>query len=158
MNCLRRQKGKYNYLIIFALVSFFLTVDVGISPRVCVFAEDNQSIYPDKAGREALRLWTERERDRSRAEAARRYWDYWLYHPSNYYSAYPKHYPLPLPPPVPPYPWIYGYPYPFPSYLYPPTAYWMPPYYGPPPWFSYPYPYPYKHHLKPHRGKKKKKK
>lgn len=162
MRFLIKPRGKQIWLVVFTVILLVLTVDAGISPHVRLFAEDNNhSIYPDKAGREAFRLWTERERDRSRAEAVRLYRDYWLCHSSNYYSAYrkwldreetqmwmkdPDHNPLPPPPPVSPYPGIFGYAYPFQSYPYPPTVYGMPP------WFSYPYPH--EHHLKPHREKK----
>lgn len=120
-------------------------------------AEEPQRYPPDRAGQEALRIWTERERDRAMAEAARRYWDYWLSKPSRRSSAHrlwweleqtqrwlkdPEHHPPPPPPPLPRYgryyhP-MYAYPYYYP--YYPPPYYWPPPM-APPPYYSYPPPY-----------------
>lgn len=114
--------------------------------------------YPDQAGKDAIRLWTEKERDRKVSEAIRRYWDYWNSRQPSQYSAYrlwyeleqtqrwlndPDHNPPPPPPPVPPGHFV---PYPYPPYPYM--------YYPPPwsyrPWYlpSYDYPSPY------HRKKK----
>lgn len=149
-------------VVIFLLLTVCLLV-FGAGPT---WAEDEQGEYPDQAGREALRLWSERERDRSMAEASRRYWDYWLSRPSRQYSAHrlwlkldqiqkwlkdPEHNPPPPPPPLPPRHWIppyyppypYAYPYSY-NYSYPYSSYYPPPYYrappmGPPPPY-YPYP------------------
>jgi hypothetical protein len=116
-----------------------------------LLAEDESGNYPDKAGREALQLWSERERDRAMAEAARRYWDYWLSRRPSKYSSQrlwfeleqtqkwlknPKHHPPPPPPPPPPDYWI------------PPAYYYYPYYYAPYPWTTHlwyppPYYYPY---------------
>lgn len=52
-----------------------------------LLAADESTNYPDAAGREALRLWAERENDRAVAEAIRRYWDYWLSGPSPKYTS-----------------------------------------------------------------------
>ena len=117
-----------------------------------LLAADESNNYPDKAGREALRLWTERENDRAVAEAVRRYWDYWLSGPSPKYSSQrlwfeleqtqkwlkdPKSHPPPPPPPsgrwMPP-----AYPY-YPYYPY----YYAPNPWTTPPWYPMPYYYPY---------------
>jgi hypothetical protein len=109
-------------------------------------AADESNNYPDKAGREALRLWAERENDRAVAEAVRRYWDYWLSGPSPKYSSQrlwfeleqtqkwlkdPKKHPPPppghwMPPAYPYYPYYYA-PYPWTT----------------PPWYPMPYYCPY---------------
>ena len=116
------------------ILTFVGWVDTGRLPsgHRRLWASDEKREYPDKLGKEALRLWAERERDRAIAEAARRYWDYWLSRRSRGHSAYrlwfdsdqtqkwlknPDKNPLPPPPPLPP-------------------NYWMPPLYPP-----YPYPY-----------------
>ena len=133
-----------------------LTTGLWISEGLVVWAGDEKGVYSDKAGREAFRLWTEKERDRAIAEAARRYWDYWLSHPSRRYSGYrlwlelestqrwlkdPEHNPPPpplspwMPSPYPPYPYSYY------KYYYPSPYHWAPPSWPPPPYYPY-YPYP----------------
>ena len=128
-----------------SLFSTLLVLSLSIGFLICeagpIWGGEKESEYTDKAGEEALRLWAERERDRAVADAARRYWDYWLYHPSRRYSTHrlwlnleqiqrwlkdPDHNPPPPPPPLP--------------------QHWMPPYYPPAPYlysYSYPYSYPY---------------
>ena len=161
----KTQKGLYYWLALSAVFVLLFIAGTWIFPNRSVWAADEQGEYqeyPDRAGHEALRLWTERERDRAMAAAARRYWDYWLSRPSRQYSAHrlwlkmdriqkwlkdPEHNPPPPPPPLPPPHWVppyyppypYGYPY---SLIYPypyPYAYYYPPPYhetppvGPPP-------------------------
>ena len=124
---------------------FFFVFVIAIFIPVSVNAVDeNPQSYPDKKGREAMRLWSERERDREVADALRRYWDYWSSTRRRGYSAYrlwyemeqtqrwledPDHNPPPPPPPgmVPP---------PYPYMAYPPP--WS---FGP--WYLYPYHLPY---------------
>lgn len=123
-------------------LSFLFIILVILSARVYAFEENSQS-YPDKNGQEALRLWSEKERDREVDEALRRYWDYWTSLRRRGYSAYrlwyeleqtqrwledPDHNPPPPPPPLPP-PGMMPPPYPYMGY--PPS--WF---YGP--WFPYP--------------------
>ena len=145
-------------LISVAVFLVLLTTGLWISEGLVVWAGDEEGVYSDKAGREAFRLWAERERDRSHAEAMRRYWDYWLSHPSRRYSGYrlwlelestqrwlkdPEHNPPPPPPPLspwvpPPYP---PYPYSYYNYYYPSPYHWAPPSWPPPPYYPcYPYP------------------
>lgn len=158
-----KKKHKNNFLrsklcgVLFLLLTSSLCV-FGAGP---MWAADEQGEYPDKAGREALRLWAERERDRSVAEAVRRYWDYWLSRRPQKYSSQrlwfeleqtqkwlkdPKHQPPPPPPPppahwAPPYypPYQYPYPYYHPySHYYPPPYYPAPQMFPPPPYYPYP--------------------
>ncbi|MGD9043979.1 MAG: hypothetical protein PVG06_09715, partial [Desulfobacterales bacterium] len=112
---------------------------------------------PDRAGQEAFRIWAQRERDRTMAEAARRYWDYWLSKPSRRFSAHrlwleleqtqrwlkdPDRHAPPPPPPLPGYGGHYHSYYPYPYYYpyYPPPYHWPPPM-APPLYYSYPPPY-----------------
>jgi hypothetical protein len=127
-----------------------LTTGLWISEGLVVWAGDEEGVYSDKAGREAFWLWAERERDRSRAEAAHRYWDYWLSHPFRRYSGYrlwlelestqrwlkdPEHNP---PPPAPLRPWVPPPYMPFPYSYYSPYPYYLTPYYWlPPPYYPY---------------------
>lgn len=149
MNPWKEKRGNSIYLLIFAF---------SILSYTYLFAEDSQSVYPDNEGRQAFQLWNEREIDRFRAEAARRFWDCWPYYPSYYYTAYrnwlhleqtqkwmedPEHYPLPLFVPMSRY--SYGYPSPFYPHTYLDRTHGISYCYRPPPWVSYPYPYPYKH-------------
>jgi hypothetical protein len=113
-------------------------------------AADEKKAYLDEAGREAFRLWAEREKDRAIAEAARRYGDYWFSNSSRHYSASrqwmalaqtqkwlkdPKHH-LPLPPPPPPL--FSAYPYPNPYLYYHPGLYWgLPPFWSSSPYYFY---------------------
>ena len=121
-------------------------------------SDEKENTYPDEAGREAMRLWSEKERDREMSEAVRRYWDYWSFRQPGQYSAHrlwyeleqtqrwlkdPDNNPPPPPPPMPP-----GHfrPYPYQPYPY---MYYPPPWsYGPwyPPSYSYPYPYERRRH------------
>jgi hypothetical protein len=99
--------------------------------------------YPDQVGKDAIRLWTEKESQRKINEAVRRYWDYWNSRQPSRFSGYrmwynleqtqrwlndPDHNPPPPPPPElpdrfmpypypPPYPYLYYYPQ---SWLYNP--------------------------------------
>jgi len=146
---LQRQRGIFRQLTIFAIFLLFCTIPLMVSKGNLLWAADEKNAYPDKAGREAFRLWAEREKDRAIAEAARRYWDYWLSKPSRHYSAYrqwmeldqtqkwlqdPKHNPPPLPPPPPLYP-----PYPYPYSYYYTAPYWgFPPFWPPSPYYFYP--------------------
>lgn len=106
--------------------------------------DEKEKGYPDEAGRDALRLWSEKERDREMAEALRRYWDYWSSSRQRRYSAYQLWYELeqtqrwledpdnnPPPPPPPGYEMPYPYPPPYPYTYYPPWSYgpWYPPIY-----------------------------
>jgi len=128
----------------FVLTLAILAAGIGVLSAALLWAGDAQQPPADRAGQEALRIWTERERDRAMAEAARRYWDYWLSKPSRRSSADrlwweleqtqrwlkdPKHH---APPPPPP-----GYHGHFP--LYYPYPYYYP--YYPPPYYMYPSPY-----------------
>jgi hypothetical protein len=114
--------------------------------------EDKQPVI-DQEGALALGLWDAREHERAAAEAARRYWDYWLRDPNRYWRMHnlwfrtdqlqkwlkdPHHYQPPPPPPPPPsaYPGYFG-----PYYPYPPFSYWGYPY--PPPNYPYNRPLPY---------------
>jgi len=114
----------------------------------------NASTYPDPAGRDAIRLWTEKENQREINEAIRRYWNYWNSRQRSRYSAYrlwydleqtqrwlddPDHNPPPPPPPEPPGRFMpYPYPPPYPYLYYPPP--WA---YSPWRYPSYGYPSPY---------------
>lgn len=125
-----------------------------------LWAADKDSASFDKAGQEAFRLWSEKEKDRAVAEAVRRYWDYWLSQPSRGDSGYrlwfeleqtqkwlkdpKKNRPPPPPPPPgqrmdhyhPPYPYYYPYP---PPYYHPQPYYSVPPgWTAPPPYYPYP--------------------
>jgi hypothetical protein len=129
------------------LIFILLLVTGLLLPRDSYLLAADESInYPDEAGREAFRLWAERENDRAVAEAVRRYWDYWFLRPSPKYSSQrswfeleqtqkwlkdPKNHPQP-----PPGHWMpLAYPY-YPYYYapYPWTT---------PPWYPTPYYYPY---------------
>jgi len=103
--------------------------------------------YPDQAGKDAIRLWSEKENQRAINEAIRRYWDYWNARQPGRYSAYRQWYELeetqrwledpdhnPPPPPVPPGRFMrYSYP--------PPYMYYLPPW-ADGPWYFPSYRYP----------------
>jgi hypothetical protein len=138
------------------LIFILLLVTGLLLPRgQYLLAADESINYPDEAGREAFRLWAERENDRAVAEAVRRYWDYWYSRSSPKYSSQrswfeleetqkwlkdPKHHKPPPPPPgywIPPaYPY---YPYYYSPYPWTPQLWYPPPYY-------YPYPKGQKNH------------
>ena len=141
----------------FILSIIAVVVGFAIAGLTLLQAEEPQSYAQDRAGQEAFRIWAERERDRTMAEAARRYWDYWLSKPSRRSSAHrlwleleqtqrwlkdPEHHSPPPPPPLPRhgryYHPMYAYPYYYP--YYPPPYYWPPPM-VPPPYYAYPPPY-----------------
>ena len=97
----------------FVLTLATLAAGIGMLSATLLWAGDAQHPPADRAGQEALRIWTERERARALAEAARRYWDYWLSKPSRRSSAHrlwweleqtqrwlkdPKHHTPPPPP------------------------------------------------------------
>ena len=97
------------------ILSCFLTLAIFCFPAFS--SEEKDNTYPDEAGREALRLWSERERDREMSEAVRRYWDFWFSRQPRRYSDYrfwyemeqtqrwlrdPDNNPPPPPPPIPP--------------------------------------------------------
>lgn len=88
MHNTNRHESICRQLISVTVFLVLLTTGLWISEGLVVWAGDEESVYGDKAGREAFRLWTEKERDRAMAEAASRYWDYWLSHPSRHYSGY----------------------------------------------------------------------
>jgi hypothetical protein len=132
-----------------------LAAGIGVLIVSLLWAGDARHPPGDRAGQEALRIWTQRERDRAMAEAARRYWDYWLSKPSRRSSAHrlwwelertqrwlkdPQH--RVPPPPPPPYRRhfhsYYFFPYYYPNY--PPPYYWPPPVFQPP-YYMYPSPY-----------------
>jgi hypothetical protein len=134
------------YLIYFLVLATVQLLTVGSY----LLAADESTSFPDPAGREALRLWAEREYDRAVAEAVRNYWDYRLSKPCHGYSPRrlwfelaqtqrwlkdPKHNDPPPPPPVshwwPPY-------YPFYPCCCDPHP-WTPHLFYPPPYY-YPYP------------------
>jgi hypothetical protein len=136
-----------------------IAVVVGFAPfgLTLLQAEEPQRHPPDRAGQEAFRIWAQRERDRTMAEAARRYWDYWLSKPSRRFSAHrlwleleqtqrwlkdPDRHAPPPPPPLPGYGGHYHSYYPYPYYYpyYPPPYHWPPPM-APPLYYSYPPPY-----------------
>ncbi len=139
-----------NQVFLFLLVSSLLLTNGAL----LLAAEETES-YPDKAGREAMRLWDKREKDRAVAEAARRYWDYWASRPSRSYSSADLWFnleqtqkwlkdpdkfepppPPPLPPPYQPYPnpYTYQYPYPYPT----PFFYHIPPFFPPTLYYFHP--------------------
>lgn len=159
--CKTELSSSYLSLFLFVTISFF------VCKAGPVWSAEEESRYTDRAGEEALLLWTERERDRAVAQAARRYWDYWLSQPSRRYSTQrlwlrmeqiqkwlkdPDHNSPPPPPPLPrhwmpsycpppPYLHAYSYPYPYPYYPhpYPPFPYYANPYaWAPPPYYPYP--------------------
>ena len=67
------------------IIALLLATGLLIPMGPYLYAEDEPEVYPDEAGRQALRLWAERENDRAAAEAIRRSWDYWfLYCPPKY--------------------------------------------------------------------------
>lgn len=136
------------HLISVTVFLVLLTTGLWISEGLVVWAGDEEGAYSDKAGREAFRLWTEKERDRAMAEAARRYLDYWLSHPSRRYSGYslwlelestqrwlknPEH----NPPPPPMSPWVPSPYIPFPYSFYSPYSYY-PYYWSTPPYHAVP--------------------
>ena len=142
----KTQKVNYSWLMLPAVCLLLFISGIWIFATGPIWAADEQGEYqeyPDRAGREALRLWSERERDRAMAAAARRYWDYrlfwsprrfWnqrLFWPSRRYLWRPHYY---QPPPYPP-PYFHSYPY---SYYYPPPYYTAPPMGPPPPYYAYP--------------------
>jgi len=132
------QKVNYSWLMLPAVFLLLFISGTWIFATGPIWAADEQGEYqeyPDRAGREALRLWSERERDRAMAAAARRYWDYRLLWSPRRYLWRPPYYP-PYPyPPLYPYPYSYSYPY---SYYYPPPYYAAPPMGPPPPYYAYP--------------------
>jgi len=144
--------GKKNHPVV-GIIAFSFLILLGsttIPKPVFPFDEQDQA-YPDKAGREALRLWSEKERDREMTEALRRYWDYWSSARQRQYSAYRLWYELdqtqrwledpennPPPPPPPVHTMPYPYPPPYPYLAYPPP--WS---YGP--WCAPSYQSPYQH-------------
>ncbi len=97
-----------------------------ISSATIYAFEKKRQLVPDKNGQEALRLWSEKERDRELAEALRQYWDYWASMRQRYYSAYRlwyeleqtqrwledsnHHFPPPPPPGMSPSPYLFHYP------------------------------------------------
>ena len=126
----KKQKVNYSWLMLPTVFLLLFIAGTWIFANGPIWAADEQGEYqeyPDRAGREALRLWSERERDRAMAAAARRYWDYWLSRPPRRYLRRPPYY---LP---------YSYPYFYPdSYYYPPSYYAAPQMGLPPPYFAYP--------------------
>jgi len=134
----KTQKVNYSWLMLPAVFLLLFISGSWIFATGPIWAADEQGEYqeyPDRAGREALRLWSERERDRAMAAAARRYWDYrLLWSPRRY--LWRPHYYQPYPyAPLYPYPYSYSYPY---SYYYPPPYYAAPPMGPPPPYYAYP--------------------
>jgi len=149
------QAGDACRVLMFVVFLLLLPSGFWFCGGTCLWAGDEEGAYPDEAGKEAIRLWTERERDRTVAEAVRRYWDYWLSHPSRQYSGYcrwlddeetqkwlkdPKH--NPPPPPPPPYPWVPppypSYPYSYFPYYYPGPYHWDAHVWPLPPYYPYP--------------------
>ena len=99
---IKRQKGNFHKLLIFSILLILFMPCMMVYRVPHIWAEDEKTMYPDRAGQEALAIWAERERERLIADAYRRYWDYWLSNPGSYY-----YYPPPPPPPYwmqPPYP------------------------------------------------------
>jgi hypothetical protein len=132
----KTQKVNYSWLMLPAVFLLLVISGTWIFANGPIWAADEQGEhqeYPDRAGREALRLWYERERDRAMASAARRYWDYWLLWPPRRYLWRAPYYPPYLYPSQHPYP--YSYPY---SYYYPPSYYAAPQMGPPPPYYVYP--------------------
>jgi len=130
----KTQKVNYFWLMLPSVFLLLFISSTWIFTTGPIWAADEQGEYqeyPDRAGREALRLWSERERDRAMAAAARRYWDYRLFWPSRRYLWRPYYY---QPPPYAP---LYFYSYPY-SYYYPPPYYAAPPMGPPPPYYAYP--------------------
>ena len=134
----KTQKINYSWLMVPAVFLLAFISGTWIFATGPIWAADERGEYqeyPDRAGREALRLWSERERDRAMAAAARRYWDYRLLWPPRGRLWRPHYYPpyrhIPLYPP----PSSYSYPY---SYYYPPPYYAAPPMGPPPPYYAYP--------------------
>ena len=134
----KTQKVNYSWVMLPAVFLLLFISSTWIFTTGPIWAADEQGEYqeyPDRAGREALRLWSERERDRAMAAAARRYWDYRLLWPPRRYLWRPHYYqPYPYAP-LYPYPYSYSYPY---SYYYPPPYYAAPPMGPPPPYYAYP--------------------
>lgn len=134
----KTQKVNYSWLMLPAVFLLLFIAGTWIFSTGPIWAADEQGEYqeyPDRSGREALRLWSERERDRAMAAAARRYWDYWLLWPPQRYLWRPPYYPRHPYPPLYPHPYSYSYPY---SYYYPPPYYAAPPMGPPPPYYAYP--------------------
>jgi hypothetical protein len=133
---------------------FLLGSSLLFSDGSWLLAADETENYPDKAGREAMRLWDKRENNREIAEAARRYWDYWASRQPQAFSPADLWFNLeqtqkwlkdpdknepPPPPPIPP-PYLF-YPYPYPFFYQPyysPYFYQVPPALPTSPYYPHP--------------------